>query len=585
MTTALSFLNILHPGFIMIVMSLAVLLVPKKYSRAAYITAPVLALAASFLVDENSSLLYNISSRLDTELMSYDGLSRIFLLAYCIISLIAAIYASGTKNRFEMAASLVYAGSNMAVVLAGDCISVIIFWELSALASAYLVYSGNSLKSTRAAFRYLLVHAFGGGMLLAGLLSYMNLFEQFGGSLENISGLAGTPTFWIIFIGVAVNAAVPPINSWLPDAYPESTLGGTIFLGSFTTKTAIYLFIRMFAGTDWMVWIGAFMAIYGAVMALLENDLRRLFCYHIISQLGYMIASLAVDMAGGVDGAAAHAFNHIMYKGTLLMCAGAVIYATGKRKISELGGLGKKMPVTSACFLIASLSISGFPFLNGFASKALIMHAVEESGHAAAYWLLTAASVGTWLSIALKVNYFVFWKPTDKNIEVKPVPMNMKIGMIAGSAMCIATGLFPNLVYNITPYGTDGHPFTLMHILEYLILFTGATAVFWKLRKIMEPHDEISLDFDWIYRKGLNKLVLFLSRVLHDAFDYCGVKVLAGVRALARVFSDPYILTRDSEKESIRDISIENEDQTIGDIILPGVIALAIIVIIGVIVI
>ena len=574
--------NSIHPGFIMIVMSLLVMILPDKVRKYAFVAAPILAFISVLSLNKKSAMTYKINDNIVMNFIHYDRVAAIFLLAFCIIAIIATIYAMNAKTKQEMAAELMYAGCNLGVVLAGDCISLIAFWELSALASAYVVYSGHNKRAERAAFRYLLMHAFGGGMLLAGLLMYMS---KYGNEIASLTKISGSPIYWIVLIGVAVNAAIPPLNSWLPDAYPESTIGGTVFLGSFTTKSAIYLLIRMFAGTELLIWVGAIMAVYGVLMALLENDLRRLLSYHIISQLGYMVASLGAGGAWGIDGAAAHAFNNIMYKGLLLMCAGAVIYATGKRKISELGGLGKKMPVVSICFLIASFSISGMPFFNGFGSKALIMHAVEESGNHIAFWLLTAASVGTWLSITLKINYFVFWKPTDKDIEVQEIPLHMKVAMIAASVLCVGTGILASLLYSITPYGTDGHPFTVMHVLEYLILFAGATAVFFFFGERMEPHDELTLDFDWIYRKGLNKLVLFLSRILHDTFDFCAVKVIGGVRILAAVFSDPYSLTKLSKKESIRDFSIENEDQTIGDIILPGIIALAIIVVVGVIVI
>ena len=480
----------LHPGLILIVFGLLIMCLPKNVGKVLYIAGPLAAIAALFSLD-NSSFLYRITEQLELQLINADSLAMIFAIAFSVIALIGATYSLNSESVFEKGVSLIYAGSNLGVVLAGDCLSLIVFWEISAFTGAYIVYAKHTRKSSKAALRYLLVHAFGGGMLLAGLLSYV---FKYGNVLENITEISGTATFWIIFIGVAVNAAVPPLNSWLPDAYPESTIGGTVFLGSYTTKAAIYLMIRLFAGTDWLVYVGCFMAIYGVLMALLENDLRRLLAYHIISQLGYMVASLGAGGAWGIDGAAAHALNHIMYKGTLLMCAGAVIYATGKRKISELGGLGKKMPVTSVCFLIASFAISGVPFLNGFASKALIMHAVEEGGYELAFYLLTAASVGTWMSVALKINYFVFWGKTDNDVEVvNPVPLNMKLGMILGSLACIITGVMPKLVYGITPYQTDGNPFTIEHILEYIILFVGGSIMFYVFRSRMAPHDEISL--------------------------------------------------------------------------------------------
>lgn len=561
--------NCLHPGLIMIAMGLLVMALPERLRRPAYIAAPLLALACSLQLNESSEMVYRISSKLSIDMISFDRLSLIFMTAFCIVSLIAAIYSSGSNNRFEMGFALMYAGSNMGVVLSGDVLSLIIFWELSAIASCYVVYARRTRKSTRAAFRYILVHGFGGNMLLVGIISYI---AKYGMDITNITG-AQDFTFWMIFIGVAVNAAVPPLNSWMPDAYPESTIGGTIYLASFTTKSAIYVMIRFFAGTEWLVYVGAFMAIYGILMALLENDLRRLFCYHIISQLGYIVASLAMGPGYGIDGAAAHTFNNIMYKGTLLMCAGAVLYATGRRKISELGGLGRQMPLTAVCFLIASFAISGMPFLNGFASKALVMHAVSEGGYELVSFLLTTASVGTWMSIALKINYFVFFgKPVSGKPfpaeELKSVPVNMKIGMVLGAAACTVTGVMPKLVYNLTPSMTDGHPFTVEHIVEYLVLFAGGTVIFFLFINKMKVHDQLSLDFDWFYRVALDRFILWISTSIHKLFIFFDKVVLRSCQYMGKHLGDPYLWTEKSQNRYIRSISFENEDRLIGNVII-----------------
>ena len=561
--------NCLHPGLIMIAMGLLVMALPERLRRPAYIAAPLLALACSLQLNESSEMVYRISSKLSIDMISFDRLSLIFMTAFCIVSLIAAIYSAGSNNRFEMGFALMYAGSNMGVVLSGDVLSLIIFWELSAIASCYVVYARRTRKSTRAALRYILVHGFGGNMLLVGIISYI---AKYGMDITNITG-AQDFTFWMIFIGVAVNAAVPPLNSWMPDAYPESTIGGTIYLASFTTKSAIYVMIRFFAGTEWLVYVGAFMAIYGILMALLENDLRRLFCYHIISQLGYIVASLAMGPGYGIDGAAAHTFNNIMYKGTLLMCAGAVLYATGRRKISELGGLGRQMPLTAVCFLIASFAISGMPFLNGFASKALVMHAVSEGGYELVSFLLTTASVGTWMSIALKINYFVFFgKPVSGKPfpaeELKPVPVNMKIGMVLGAAACTVTGVMPKLVYNLTPSMTDGHPFTVEHIVEYLVLFAGGTVIFFLFISKMNVHDQLSLDFDWFYRVALDRFILWISTSIHKLFIFFDKVVLRSCQYMGKHLGDPYLWTEKSQNRYIRSISFENEDRLIGNVII-----------------
>ena len=563
-------MNNLHPGFIMIVAGVLVMVLPKKISKVVYFLGPVGALAALFKLNADSSLIYTMTQRIKIQFIHFDNLTLIFLVAFCLISVIGVIFSLNGDNKLEHGISLIYAGCNMGVVLAGDVISLIVFWEISALASTYIVYCKRCRKSSRAAFRYLLVHGFGGNVLLVGILSYM---FHYGTEIMNVTG-TNNITFWLILIGVGVNAAVPPINSWLPDAYPESTIGGTVFLGSFTTKAAIYVMIRFFAGTQWLVWVGAFMAIYGVCMALLENDLRRLFCYHIISQLGYMIASLAIGGAWGIDGSAAHTFNNILYKGTLLMCAGSVVFATGKRKITELGGLYKKMPITAICFLIASFAISGVPFLNGFASKALIMHAVEHGGYELAALALTVASVGTWLSVALKVNYFVFFGPIDKDVEkvdveiVNPLPWNMKLGMILGSLACIVSGVRPRLVYMLTLYQTDGNPFTMEHIVEYICLFVGATIMFWVLRKKMTPHDEITLDFDYFYRRGVTNIVYGLGKGIHAIFSWFDGLTLKVVQSTGQHFGNPYLWTKNSNNEGVKKFSFENEDRLIGDVIL-----------------
>lgn len=561
--------NSLHPGLIMIAMGLLVMALPDKFKRPVYLLAPVLALGALFGINTKSTMVYAISSKLSIDLISFDNLALIFMVAYCIVSLIAAIYSVNGDNKYEMGFALIYAGSNMGVVLSGDVLALLIFWELGAIASCYIVYSKRTRKSTRASFRYILMHGFGGNMLLVGLIAYMC---KYGTEIINLTGQGGF-IFWMIFIGVAVNAAVPPVNSWMPDAYPESTIGGTVYLASFTTKSAIYVMIRFFAGTEWLVWVGAFMAIYGVCMALLENDMRRLFSYHIISQLGYMVASLAMGDGYGVDGAAAHAFGNIMYKGVLMMCAGAIIYATGKRKITELGGIGKQMPVTAGCFLIASLAIAGMPFLNGFASKALVMHAVNEGGYALASFLLTVASVGTWMSITLKFNYFVFFGkpvsgvPTPKE-DIKPIPVNMKIAMVIGSVACIVTGVMPKLVYNMTPGMTDGHPFTPEHIIEYIMLFIGGTIIFFLFINRMKPHDELSIDFDWFYRVALDKFIEWISKGTYAVFVYFDKVVLKSCQYMGNHLGNPYLWTEASSNKRVQSMSFENEDRQIGNVII-----------------
>ena len=357
--------NWLHPGFILIITGLLMIVLPEKIRRIAMITGPALAAAAVVLLKEGSWLDYEFIPGLTLKLLEVDRLSMMFGVIFAAGALIAAIYSVNSGNKLENSAEAIYAGASMSAVFAGDWISMIFFWEIMAVASWLIILSSRTGAASRAGFRYLLVHMFGGNMLLAGIILKITQ-----GSFE-IECLTGNQdlAFWLILIGVGVNAAIPPLHSWIADAYPEAPVGGTVYMASYTTKVGVFFIIRLFAGTELLLWFGVIMAIFGASMALIENDLRRLFSYHIVSQLGYIVAAAAVGGALGIDGAAAHTFNNILYKGVLFMCCGAVITATGKRKISQLGGLAKKMPLTAGCFLIASLAITGFPLPDSLTSS------------------------------------------------------------------------------------------------------------------------------------------------------------------------------------------------------------------------
>ena len=565
--TADKLMMILHPGIIMIIFGVLVMLLPRPFRKPLGIIAPVIAFWAFLQMTEDSSLPYELAPYMRMEFIHLDGLAWTFMLVFCVIAVLNGIYGLGIQHRYECGMSLVYAGSVMGVILAGDCISLIIFWEVSAFASMYVVYCKHDRTSSRASFRYMLVHAFGGNMLLAGLIIYM---FHYGNTLGHLSECIGEPCFWMIAIGIGVNAAIPPLHAWLPDAYPESTATGTVFLSSFTTKAAIYLMLRMMSGMSDLVWMGAVIAIYGAVMAIMENGIRRLLAYHIISQLGMMIAAAGAGGAIGIDAATAHAFTNILFKGVLMMGAGAVIYATGRSNITELGGLARKMPVTAICFLISSLAIAGLPGLSGFVSKALIMDAVHEAGYSTMAVMLTAGGVGTLLSITLKINYFVFFGPCeDESLsEVsKPVPLTMNIAMILGTAATVAIGIMPDKFYALMPNGTIVEPYNMGHVLEYVAIFIGGSIPFFLYIRKMKPHEEITIDFDWFYRKPFNALVNMTAAVLESIFRWCSVHSARGAEYMREHLGDPTLWTKNSRSIKIRNFSFENENRLIGDII------------------
>ncbi len=428
---------------------------------------------------------------------------------------IGALYALHVDDSRQSMAALFYAGSSLGVVFAGDYFTLFIFWEIMAFASAYLIFAQRSNDAIAAGTRYLLVHIFGGVCLIGGIvIHYVNTGSLLFGPIEG----AGT-AFYLILIGFILNAAVPPLSAWLSDAYPEATITGSVFLAAFTTKTAVYVLVRGFPGTEILVPLGVFMALYGVVYAVLENNCRRLLAYHIISQVGYMVAGVGIGTDMALNGAVSHAFAHILYKSLLFMGVGAVILTTGKEKLTELGGIWKSMPITVTLYMIGAFAISGFPLFSGFVSKSMVISAAAGDHRAAVSLLLTLASAGTFLHTGLKLPYYMFFGE-DKGLKAKEPPMNMLLGMGAAAFMCIGLGVFPGLFYSVLPYPVDYHPYTGAHITGALgmLLFTGVG--FFMLLKKLDPEATVSVDTDWFYRKGSKVFMWFAIKPVQAADNF-----------------------------------------------------------------
>jgi multicomponent Na+:H+ antiporter subunit D len=406
---------------------------------------------------------------------------------------------------------LSYAGAALGAVFAGDFLSLFLFWELMALSAALIVWLRRERGAVAAGFRYLLVHLFGGVCLLGGIAFH---WSQTGSiTFGDMSPLTGSPAFALILVAFLLNAAVPPLGAWLPDAYPEATPTGAVFLTAFTTKSAIYALIRGFAGTDILVWWGAAMAVYGVVYAVLENDARRLLAYHIISQVGYMVCGVGIGTQLALNGSASHAFAHILYKALLFMGAGAVLQVTGLRKLNEMGGLYKTMPLTLGLYMVGAFAISAVPLFSGFVSKAMVVSAAGESHLAGAFLLLTVASSGTFLHTGLKLPYYMFFG-RDRGLRAQEPPSNMLVAMGLAAAACIGIGVFPGLLYGYLPYPVDYAPYTARHVTATLGLLGFTALGFFLLLRHLDPEPIISLDTDWFYRRALSVSLAVTQRGL-----------------------------------------------------------------------
>jgi multicomponent Na+:H+ antiporter subunit D len=435
----------------------------------------------------------------DWVLLRVDGLARAFAVAFIVYAFVAGIYAWSEQGTGPKVASLVLAGAGVGVVCAGDLLSLFFFWEWLTVASLFLIWFGNTPASWAAGFRYLVFHLLGAIVMLTGILLLLADGVVTFGPMD-----MAHPAAWLILVGMLTNAAVPPLHAWLPDSYPRASVFGTVFLAAFTTKSAVYALIRGYAGLELLVWVGTIMALFGVFYAIMQNDIRRLLGYHIVSQVGYMVAGVGMGTALSLNGSTSHAFAHIFYKGLLMMSAGAVIHATGRGKLTELGQLAGPLRWTMVLMLIGAFSISGAPLLNGYVSKSMIISAAAYTERAPIELMLLIAPMGTFLSTGLKMPWFTFYS-TDQGARVlRPVPASMYIAMTLAALICFVTGVLPGAtLYALLPFDATYEPFTAHHLVQTLQLLLATALGFWLLRVKLAGDATVTIDVDIIYRQPL----------------------------------------------------------------------------------
>ncbi|MBT8330603.1 MAG: Na(+)/H(+) antiporter subunit D [Desulfofustis sp.] len=434
----------------------------------------------------------------DLILTRIDSLSRVFAYIFCLVLLLGSIYALREEDDLQYCAAFAYAGGALGVTLAGDVFSLYIFWEVMAVASTFLILARRTKASQAAGIRYILVHVVGGLFLLAGLILYV---DRTGSTGFEFIGLK-TIDSYLIFVGIAVNAAIPPLHPWLSDAYPEATVPGAVFLSAFTTKSAVYLMARMYPGTELLIWLGAVMTAIPIFYAVLENDIRRVLAYSLINQVGFMMCGIGIGTALAINGTVAHAFCHILYKALLFMAAGSVLQVTGKIRCTDLGGLYKTMPLTCLFCVVGAASISAFPLFSGFVSKSMIISAAAHNKLVIVWLMLQFASAGVFHHAGIKVPYFMFFGH-DSGIRAQEPPRNMLVGMGIAAFLCVFLGVYPYPLYAILPYPVDYIPYTGAHVVGQLqLLLFGALAFCLLILSGYYPAEmrAINLDTDWFYR-------------------------------------------------------------------------------------
>jgi len=532
------------PGLVLIAAALLLPALRGWWRHAFVLLAPLLTLWLVWQIPDGRTLGAEFLG-LEVIVVKGDKLSRLFGTIFCIMAFAGGLFALRQARTIELSSAFFYAGSAVGVSFAGDLITVFVFWELMALGSTMVIWSAGSDAARRAGMRYVMIHLLGGVLLMAGIVDFVAATKTiaFGvGPIQEVLTVdrAGT---WLILAGFLINAGAPPLSAWLPDAYPETSPSGMVFLSAFTTKTAVYVLWRGFQGFDVLIWIGLFMVFYGIIYALLENDMRRILAYSIINQVGFMVCGIGIGTDMALNGAAAHAFTHIIYKALLLMSAGSVLHMTGKRKCTDLGGLFQTMPLTCICGIIGALAISSFPLTSGFISKSMISQGAADQHLAVVWFLLAAASAGVFLHAGIKFPWFVFFQK-DSGLRPPDPPWNMRLAMILFAGLCILLGVWPQPLYAILPLQPVTYkPYTAYHVVEMLQLLLFSGLAFFVLLPFMKRTLTISLDIDWFWRRvgpvvvrefnkqnararGLTavRMQKRLTRMLETVFHYHGPK-------------------------------------------------------------
>ena len=540
------------PGLIMIIGALLIPFLPHIIRQ---IYMMVLILVSAYAL----TLGFGIHSKIEIMDIQFiifqsDALTLPFAIIFHIAAILNVIYGAHEKDWNQHVAIMSYSGAAIAAVHAGDLLTLFVWWEATAFTSVFLVLASKTQRSYKSAFRYILIQVGSGMFLLAGAILLMS--ETGNAEFKNfdINSLNGQ----LIFIAFGIKAAFPLLNGWLQDSYPEASEIGTVALSTFTTKLAIFCFAKSFAGTEILIIIGAIMTFYPIFFAVIENDLRRVLTYSLNNQLGFMIVAIGIGTELAINGAVAHAFAHILYKGLLFMGMGAVLYRVGTCKASELCGLFKFMPITAICTIIGAISISAFPLFSGFVAKSLIMSALGKEGLVFVYFMLLFASAGVLHHSGIKIPFFAFFAH-ESGIKTKEAPLNMIIAMIIASALCILIGVFPSYFYEILPHQIQYQPYDFSHVVGQLQLLTFAAFAFiclWHFKIYPPELNSTVLNSDWIYRKMIPGILLPLLGLISDINKKIEQFIVFTFISIKRFFSDTMIKNKVFDREVGQDTLI-----------------------------
>jgi len=317
----------------------------------------------------------------------------------------------------------------------------------------FLIIHKRATVALQAGYKYILMNLIGAFLIL---LSIILVYVDTGN--YGITGFAESNSFVapiLFLVGCFIKAGAVPLHTWLPDAHPAAPSPVSAFLSGMVIKIGAYGIIRFIFPilnsdlyvnnfrellSTLIIYIAVASMLIGVLLALAQTDVKLLLAYHSISQMGYILLGVGLGTELGLAGGLYHMVNHAIFKGLLFLCMGAVIYSTGTRKLDNLGGLWKRMPITTSTCIIAALAISGMPPFNGFASKTVLAKAATDFSFVLKFVMIITAAL-TFASFFKLINYTFFGEPKKQLIIIKEVPILMMLPMIVLAILCVLLGI------------------------------------------------------------------------------------------------------------------------------------------------
>ena len=494
-----------HPATALLLGGLATIFLRGRFASVVLVMAPLFGLFHLYGMELGGVSSYNLFGY-EMVAASVDQQAKVFGYLFHIAALVAGIYSFHVRDPWQVSMALFYAASAVGVAFAGDMLSLFLWWEGLAITSVFQIWGRKTKTAEDSGFRYLFFHISSGLLLLFGILLRYHGEGSSALALNSLTDAleSGDLGAQFILLAIGIKAAFPGLHVWLKDGYAEATHTGPVWLCAFTTKCAVCMLVRLFPGAEILIPVGAVMAVFPIFYAVIENDLRRVLCYSKINQIGFMVVAIGIGSKLAIDGAIAHAFTHVIYKGLLFMSMGAVMFRTGEVRASHLGGLYKSMPLTTGFCIIGAASISAFPLFSGFISKSIIITEAARHGHTLVWICLLFASAGVFHKAGIKVPFFAFFAK-DSGLRPKEAPPHMLIAMAVSAVLCVFLGCNPQWLYSLLPNGAMGyHPYDGTHVITQLeiLLFSALTFTLLNLwGKYPKDTPSVNLDIDWLYRK------------------------------------------------------------------------------------